>query len=541
LFVKAIKLFCEKISNKLSRFLLLFIKFVKGSTFSVLQEPMKIFSAAQIKACDAYTIHASSISSQELVERAATACTAYIVKNYPPDTPFVLLCGMGNNGADGLAIARFLLQSGFSVKVFLLQHSGESTPENQTNINKLLRIDASLLDYIVPDTFIADLPEQVVIIDAILGTGLTRPAEDWLADFLKHINHFPNRKIAIDIPSGMPADTIPATDSAMIHADETLSFQFYKRSFLHPETGSLCGNIHLLDIGLHSTFIEATHTHYQTIDLELVAYYRKKKDEFSYKNIHGHALVAAGSFGKAGAAVMSTMSALRSGVGLVTSLVPECCYDIIQATAPESMCAVSGLKFLEDISDYDNVTAIGIGSGTNTKEDTVKGFIAFMDDCKLPCVFDADALNILAMHKELMNKIPPNSILTPHLGECKRLFGDSINSMQMVENIRMQAMRYKTCIVLKGHHTVVASPDGDCYYNLTGNAGMAKAGSGDVLTGLLTGLLAQGYDAMQAALLGVYLHGLSGDIAAAKLGQEAMTAKDLIFHFSDAWQKLGKS
>lgn len=504
---------------------------------------MKIFSAAQIKACDAYTIHASGINSQELVERAANACAAHIIKHYASDVPFVVLCGMGNNGADGLAIARMLLQGGFSVKVFLLQHTTESTPENHANINKLLRIDASLLDYVAPDTFIADLPEQVVLIDAILGTGLSRPVEDWLAEFLKHVNQFSNKKIAIDIPSGMPADTIPAPDAAMLHADETLSFQFYKRSFLHPETGSLCGDIHLLDIGLHETFIEATHTHYQTIDATLVAQYRKKRARFSYKNIHGHALIIAGSFGKAGAAVMSTLSALKSGVGLVTSIVPESCYEVLQTTAPEAMCAVSGLKFLDDILEYNtiNATAVGIGPGINTKEDTVKGFVTFMDDCKLPCVFDADALNILSMHKELMNKIPPNSILTPHMGESKRLFGDGVNSMQIVENIRMQAMRYKTCIVLKGHHTVVAGPDGDCYYNLTGNAGMAKAGSGDVLTGLLTGLLAQGYDAMQAALLGVYLHGLSGDIAATYLGQEAMTAKDLISHFSGAWQKLGKS
>ncbi|MES2480037.1 MAG: NAD(P)H-hydrate dehydratase [Bacteroidota bacterium] len=503
---------------------------------------MKVFNAAQIKACDAYTIHASGITTMDLIDRAALACARHIVGKYTTETPFVVLCGMGNNGADGLALALILLQNGYGVKVFVLQHRNENTPENKSLLNKILRINAALVDYVEPETFLTDLPEQVVLVDAILGTGLGRPVEGWLADFFSHINQLRNFKIAIDIPSGMPADSVPnAEESMIISAQETLSFQLYKRSFLHPETAAHCGQIHLLDIGLHPTFIEATHTHYQTIDAEHLTPLIKSKSVFSYKNQHGHAFIVGGSKGKTGAAILAVTAALRSGAGLVSSIIPAECYVPVQTVAPEAMCHTSGVNFIESIESFDGASAVGIGMGMGMHDATVKAFAQFIEVCTLPCVFDADALNILAQHPELMNKIPENSILTPHVAECDRMFAKSTNSMQRVEHVRMQAMRYKVCIVLKGHHTVVATPDGDCFYNLNGNAGMAKGGSGDVLTGLLTGLLAQGYQAEKAALLGVYLHGLAGDITKATYGEQAMNATDLVQSMVKAWQKLAKT
>jgi NAD(P)H-hydrate epimerase len=276
------------------------------------------------------------------------------------------------------------------------------------------------------------------------------------------------------------------------------------------------------------------------VDLEQVAALRRRRDTFSYKNKHGHAFIAAGSYGKAGAALLSTAAALRSGTGLVTAIVPELCYDVLQTGAPEAMCQVAGAKYLDALTDYEAATAIGVGPGIGTKEDTVRALSTFLDNCNLPCVLDADALNIIARHKELLHKIPANSILTPHPGECRRLFGDRIDSMQQAEHIRLQAMRYNICILLKGHHTVIATPDGDCYYNMTGNAGMAKGGSGDVLTGLLTGLLAQGYTAAEAAIMGVYLHGKAGDLALSDIAMEAMKAGDIINYLNPAWQTLGK-
>jgi len=501
---------------------------------------MKIFSSEQIREWDAYTMHARNISSQELMERAADACARYIFKHYSADIPFVVLCGMGNNGGDGLALARMLMQSGYGVKIFVLQHREQPSADNRANANKLLRINASLIDYVSPDTYLADLPEHVVLIDAILGTGLNKPVEGWLGAFINHVNQFPNRKIAIDIPSGLPADHVPPTDAPVLHADETLTFQTMKRSFLHAETGVHCGEVTVLDIGLHPSFAEATHTHYNIIDETWVSSLRKRRDAFSYKNTHGHAFLAAGSYGKAGAAVLSTTAALRSGAGLVTAIVPELCYDIVQISAPEAMCQAAGGKYLDAISHYDAATAIGVGPGIDTKEDTSRALSAFLDNCNLPCVFDADALNIMSRHKELLSKIPANSILTPHPGECRRLFGEQNDSMQQVEHIRLQAMRYNICILLKGHHTVIVTPEGDCYYNMTGNAGMAKGGSGDVLTGLLTGLLAQGYDATEAAVLGVYLHGKAGDLALSDIAMEAMKAGDLVHYLNAAWQTLGK-
>lgn len=502
---------------------------------------MKIFSAAQIKACDAYTIHASGISSVDLVERAASLCATHIVGHYPIDTPFVLLCGMGNNGADGLALARILMQHGYGIKVFVLQHRNEHTPENKSHLNKLLRIDAALVEYLQPETFLADLPEQVVLIDAILGTGLSRPVCDWLADFFAHINHLTNKKIAIDIPSGMQADNLPVGETAMIAAHKTLSFQFYKRSFLHPETGTFCGDVSIVDIGLHPTFIEGTHTHYQTIEADAIRSILKKKAPFSYKNQHGHCFIVGGSKGKVGAALLATAAALQSGVGLVSSILPEVAYIPLQTSLPEAMCHIGGEAFIENIEPYQGASAIGIGMGMGTDPASITAFSNFLETCTLPCEFDADALNILASRPDLMTKIPEHSILTPHVGECDRLFGSSSNSMQRVEHIRMQAMRYKVCIILKGHNTVVVTPDGDCFYNLNGNAGMAKGGSGDVLSGLLAGLLAQGYSAVQAAIMGVYIHGLAGDFAAETLGMQAMNARDIINHLSPAWQKLAKT
>lgn len=503
---------------------------------------MKIFSAAQIKACDAYTIHASGISSAALIDRAATACLKHLMHHFHTDTPFVVLCGKGNNGADGLSLALKLLQEGYGVKVFVVEHRNESSVENKQLLNKILRINAALVDYVQPETFLTDLPEQVVLIDAILGTGLNKAVDPWLAEFFKHINQLPNYTIAIDIPSGMPADNLLNPEEApIIKAEETLSFQLYKRSFLHPESGTYCGRIVLLDIGLHPTFIEATHTHYQTIEEKSVAKMLRKKQRFSYKNQHGHCYLIGASKGKSGALILAAKAALKSGVGLVTGILPEASYHSFQTNAYEAMCLVDGAEHIEHIAPTAAAQAIGIGMGLGTQEATARAFAQFVATCTKPCLFDADALNILAAHSELMNKIPANSVLTPHVAECDRLFGPSNNSMQRVEHLRLQAMRFKVCIVLKGHHSVVVTPEGDCYYNMTGNAGMAKGGSGDVLSGLITGLLAQGYPAEQAATMGVFVHGLAGDLAADDMGEQAMNANDLLRFLPQAWQKLAKT
>lgn len=503
---------------------------------------MKIFSAAQLRDWDNYTKKALGISSLTLIENAATACAQNLMQQFSAKTPFVIMCGMGNNGADGLAIAHILLENKYTVKVWQLQHRESATPENKNLLNKILKINASLVDYVGQGFGLPKLPKDAIMIDAILGTGTNKVVDGWMADFFEEINLLPNYKIAIDLPSGMQADSIPNKNNlSIINANETLCLQLYKRSMLHPETALFCGKIQFLDIGLHPDFIQSESSQYQTIDANELALLVKKKTDFSYKNQHGHVFIIGGSKGKTGAAILATKAALRSGVGLVTSIVPEECYLPIQFQAPEAMCQSSGKDAIDNINHFQAASAIGIGIGMGKSDETIVAFSQFLQQCSLPCVIDADALNIVAIQPALLNNIPRNSILSPHIGECDRLFGKQENSIKQVEHLCEQAIKLDVCIVLKGHRTIIITPKGQCYYNLTGNAGMAKGGSGDVLTGLLSGLLAQGYNAAVAAQLGVYLHGLSGDIAANKLGQEAMNANDLIDNLSNAWQKLAKT
>jgi hydroxyethylthiazole kinase-like uncharacterized protein yjeF len=499
---------------------------------------MKVFTAAQIKACDAYTIHASSISSLDLMERAAARCVEWLVMNTPKDSVFVVLCGTGNNGGDGLVITRMLHRQGYGAKAFLLKFSENLSEDCSANLERLLKTDNNIVSTLEPGSFITDIPPNIIVVDAILGTGLNRQAEGWVADFIHGINQLPNTKIAIDIPSGMPADSIPAEDAAILKVDHTLSFQFYKRSFLHPETGRQAGRVHILDIGLHETFISSTQTNYRIIDKEYVQSLYKPRDPFAHKGDHGLAVLIGGSYGMMGAVTLATKAALRSGAGKVKAIIPECGYNIIQTLAPEAMCITRGEKYVTTINNWNEATAIGIGPGLGTQEVTARTFAHFIDACKQPIVVDADGLNILSGQEELVHKLPKDSILTPHRKEYEKLFGKTVNSMLQLEHARTQAMRFNIYIVLKGHHTAIVTPEGECWYNVTGNAGMATGGTGDVLTGLITGLLAQGYDSNAAAILGVYLHGVAGDIAAQKNSEEALIAGDIIDNLGVAFKSI---
>jgi ADP-dependent NAD(P)H-hydrate dehydratase / NAD(P)H-hydrate epimerase len=496
---------------------------------------MKIFTAAQIRACDAYTIKASAIRSADLMERAATRCVVWLKDRFQKDTLFVVLCGTGNNGGDGLAIARMLHSRGFGVKAFLLNFGKELSEDCKTNLQRLQQIDNSLVSIVQPDTFITDIPAHIVVIDAILGTGLSRPTQGWVASFIDHINHLPNKKIAIDIPSGLPADVIPDKGASVLKANDTLSFQFYKRTFLHPESAACCGNIHIIDIDLDKTFINATHSLYQTIEPGDAAAIYRPRNAFAHKGTHGSALMITGSYGKMGAALLSSKAALRAGAGLVTALIPGCGYTALQSAVPEAMCLIGGESVIENIFEWEHKTVVGIGPGIGTDTKTATAVSKFIDDCKFPVVADADALNIMAKHPDLLAKLPKGSVLTPHPKEFARLFGENTNTMIQVEHARIQAMRYNINIILKGHHTAVITTEGDCWYNMTGNAGMATGGSGDVLTGIITALIAQGYAPHNAAILGVYLHGLAGDLAAKDISQEALIAGDIIDYLGKAF------
>lgn len=500
---------------------------------------MKIFTAGQIRDCDAYTIKTEGITSLQLMERAATACYKWITKQFNKETSFIVLCGNGNNGGDGLALTRLLLDAGFNAEAFVLEDSSPKSADHQTNFERLkqkhpekLRGMSSL------HRQIEDSNSDVVFIDALFGTGLSRPIDGAIAELIQSINKLPNCTVAIDIPSGLMADKLPESGAAVIQADHTLSFQFYKRSFLHVEGGYFVGEGHILDIGLSEEYIRNTHSSLYVLDKSTIEYIIKKRDPFSHKGTFGTALLVAGSYGMMGAAVLSTMAALRSGVGKATAWVPGCGYDIIQSTAYEATCITTGNQFIEGWIDLSGYNSIGVGPGLGTEPETFKTLEWLLTNVHQPIVLDADALNMLARNPGLMNIVPKGSILTPHPGEFRRLFGESKDSMFMLDKATEVATEYDIIIILKGRYTGICTPDGNCCYNTTGNSGLATGGSGDVLTGLITGLLAQGYGPEDASKLGVYLHGVAGDLAAEKMGSRSIIARDIMDQLGPAFSLI---
>jgi len=446
---------------------------------------MKILSSAQIRACDEQTIHIERIRSIDLMERAANKCVKWLTSNFSKDSLFVILCGNGNNGGDGFAIGRLLHMRGYGVKAFLIK-SNSFSADCEHNYKQLLQISTDLVGEIEPGRFITDIPNDIVLIDAIFGTGLSRPITGWLETFIKHINALNNRKISIDIPSGLSADTLPAEGDTIFTASDTLSFQFFKRSFLHPESAPFTGNIHVLDIGLSNSYIESAQTQYTTITRADVTGIYRPRSRFAHKGTFGHAYLAGGHHGKIGAMVLCTRAALRAGAGLVTALIPGCGYEILQTTNPEAMCMVDGSFAITNITGWETMSSIAIGPGIGTDAETVNALDDLLNKCNQPIILDADALNIIAARPDLLAKIPRESIITPHPKEFSRLFGYNTNSLVQVDNARFQSMKYGINIILKGHHTAVTDSDGNCKYNMTGNAGMATGGSGDVLTGIFT-------------------------------------------------------
>lgn len=495
---------------------------------------MKIFSAEQIKQWDAATIAEQDISSHELMERAAHACLEWIVNHYSAKYPFYIFCGNGNNGGDGLALARLLTEETYNAKAVLLNPEKEFSNDASINI-KLLQEYApqNILHWDAVDW--NNISHDTIIVDAIFGTGLNRSISGIIAEQIWSLNKLSHTKISIDIPSGMFADVLSNTDDMVLSADYTLSFQAYKRSFLHPETAKFAGEIEILDIGLSENFEEEASTNFYATDEKHIHSIYKLRDPFSHKGTFGTAILVGGSYGKIGAIALSAKAALRAGAGKVFVQAPECGYNVLQTFIPEAMFESAGKDFVEHIQ-IDESAVIGLGPGFGTNDVSVKAIEVFLNGYKKPLVIDADALNIISENKEkLFPLIPANSIITPHPKEFERLFGGTNSTLEQTDLAMKKSVEHNIVIVLKGHRTAVCTPQGKCFYNHTGNAGMATAGSGDVLTGIITGLLAQGYASENAAKLGVYLHGLSGDIAAKENSQEALIAHDLIEHLGKAF------
>lgn len=492
---------------------------------------MKIFSAAQIRAWDQYTIAHEPIASIDLMERAAQALAQWMTQHIPSHKTCCFFCGPGNNGGDGFALAR-LLQGQFSnIQVYAIASSKQS-PDCLANAERLQQLGITIHALASPADFPA-IGLDDVIIDALFGTGLNKSLEGLAEELVQYLNNSGATCIGIDLPSGLLADG--PTTGAMIKATHTLSFQCPKLAFLLADNAAFIGEVHILDIGLHPAYYHDTATPLQTVDAPLAKTLYKPRLATGHKYTFGHALLYAGSDNMMGAAILSAKACLRSGAGLVTIHTQAALKHIIQIALPEAL--VSDEATLNTI--VQKKAAIGIGPGWEPSEYNQHLLEHLLTDWESPLVIDASALGLLAHGLPLLAaKKGTPAILTPHGGEFARLFGESDNGFAQMNLALAMAQQHNCFIVLKGHHTLIACPDGTGYFNTTGNSGMATAGSGDVLTGIITGLLAQGYPAQSACLLGVYLHGLAGDLAAAASSEEAMMAGDITEQLGRAFRTL---
>ena len=487
----------------------------------------KILSAKQIQSTDQFTIKNDGISSNNLMEKAAIKFVHSIVPFVHGKSFIHVFCGTGNNGGDGFAVARLLIEKGIQVQTYLLKSTNVLSIDCQINAEKLAQYKNIESTHDFPTIGTDD-----IVIDAILGSGLTRKTEGLTAALIDYLNNANCKILSIDIPSGLSCDDLPF-DAPIIKANFTGTFEMPKKSFFIQESARFVGRWQVLPIGLNQKFIEnqASDFHYLTQEFFNEIIYPREK--FTHKGTYGHGLLIAGSKGKMGSAVLSASAAMRSGIGLITAHIPGCGYDIFQISVPEAMCETDdsiefNTKLNLPIEKYD---AIGVGPGMGIQSGTSAILTQLFTKSTKPIVIDADALNVLSENPIILAQIPKNSILTPHPKEFERLAGNSENTYQRLELLIQFAKKTACFVVLKDAITTIACPDGKVFFNTTGNPGMATGGAGDVLTGIILGLLAQGFSPQNAALMGVYFHGKAGDLAALHLGENHIIASDLIRYF----------
>ncbi len=503
---------------------------------------MKILPIDKIREADAYTIKNEPIDDIDLMERAAGKLFKWITKRVDTTHRFFVFTGLGNNGGDGMALSRMLNNAGYEVFVYVVRYSDKTSESFAINYSRFKETAPESLFEINKKEEFPEILTDDVVVDAIFGSGLTRPVMGLTGDVVREINELDVLKIAIDIPSGLFADkSSKESKGEIVKADYTLSFQFPKNAFLLPENDGFVGSWHVLDIGLHPEFIKHVPVENFYLLKQDVVPLLKKRGKFSHKGTFGHALIIAGSYGKMGAAILAARACLRSGVGLLHVHIPKVGYQILQTALPEAMLSIDRYEnYFSEIPDLELFNAIGIGPGLGKEHQSQMAMKLLIQNYRKPMVIDADALNILSENKTWLSFLVPNSILTPHPKEFERLAGKWKDDFEKIEKQRAFAIRFRVIVVLKGANTSICLPDGHCYFNSTGNPGMATAGSGDVLTGIITALLAQSYAPEHAALLGVYLHGLAGDLATKKNGEEALLAGDIIQLLGKAFRKLSK-
>jgi ADP-dependent NAD(P)H-hydrate dehydratase / NAD(P)H-hydrate epimerase len=502
---------------------------------------MKLLTAEQIKALDQFTIQNEPITSIDLMERASYACVDWILENIEQEH-FTIFCGRGNNGGDGLAIARLLFQKGKEVSVFILEVSNP-TNDFQANLQRLPQEiqTSSINENTLNELVIAN---QTIIIDAIFGVGLSKPLSSWVGEIIKFINFSKMKVISIDMPTGMYANLPQEKNTSIIKANYTLTFHKPKLNMLLPQTGNYVGELVVLDISLLTEYEKEFESQYFINTFpEIAGLYSRlqPRPNFSHKGSYGHSLLAVGSYGKAGAATLAAKACLRTGTGLLSVFSAISNHVILQTSVPEAMFIASETDdYISGKIDYGRYNAIGVGSGIGTHQET-QTFLKFLiQEAQIPLVLDADALNILAENPTWLAFLPSECILTPHPKEFERLVGSWQNDYECLELLQNFARKNNVYVVLKGAYSKIATPDGKILINTSGNAGMATGGSGDVLTGIITGLLAQHYTPLEAVCIGTYVHGLSANFASKDIGQLSLIAGDIIEYLPQAFLELQK-
>lgn len=501
---------------------------------------MKILTCTQQKEADAYTIANNNILSINLMEKAASLIADEISKRWDRSHRIVVFAGAGNNGGDALAVARLLFSKSYPVEIYLFNIKGTISEDCMTNIQRLQQCGFTDYHEISNAFEPPKLTAEDVVVDGLFGSGLNKPLSGGFASVVKYINASNAQVVSIDLPSGlMGEDNSNNLRTNIIRADLTLSIQLPKLAFLFPENEDIVGEWKRLDIGISQEFIAQADTPYIITEASEMSQLIKPRKRFAFKNNFGHALLIAGSSGMAGASILAARACLRSGVGLLTIHTPVCNHDILQTAVPEAMVQndVHELYFAEPV-DLDNYQAIAIGPGIGQEEETALATFDQLADCYIPAVLDADAINILSSHRNYLNRLPRRSILTPHIGELERLIGRCNDSFDRLTKAKELAAYLQCYIVLKGAYSTVITPEGKFYFNPTGNPGMATGGSGDVLTGIILALLAQGHSQENAARLGTFVHGLAGDIACRRTGEISLTASDIIAALPEAWKEL---
>ncbi|MBD0833678.1 NAD(P)H-hydrate dehydratase [Aestuariibaculum sediminum] len=502
---------------------------------------MKIFSKEQIYKGDRLTVERQNISSTDLMERAGIQIFNWIHQHMQgAQVPIHIFCGIGNNGGDGLVLARHLILDGYNVKTYIVNYSDKRSKDFLINYDRIKQVTKDWPTLLKEGDEFPEIREKDIIVDAIFGIGLNRPIQRWVLLLFKHLDASRAFTLSVDIPSGLQTNKVPESDLCVVKANYTLSFVNPKLVFFLPDTAKFTDQWEVLDIGFDNTYIFETETEANVIGKNEVIPLYIPRNRFSHKGHFGHALIVGGSYGKIGAVILASKAALATGAGLVSSYVPKCGYIPLQSSFPEAMVITDNNEMeITNISYNFEPTVIGIGIGMGTSENTIDAFSKYLETNKKPLVVDADGLNILSKSLDLMSYLPKGSVLTPHPKELERLIGTWDDDFDKIDKVKAFSKKYKVVVVIKGAHTITVY-ENKLYINATGNPGMATAGSGDVLTGIITGLVAQGYEPLIAAVFGVYLHGKSGDIASEDYGYENLIASHIISYLGEGFLDLFK-